>query len=385
MNKLRLFTPVILAILTSCGTKESAKNTAATSIDFSYTIDTVEIDPKEHLIHITSGMRTASVSPDQKILYNLNPDAPELELIDLEALAYKESLPLELEGPEGIGMNVSHFAVSEKGDFVFQSYRSFINANSTLDHFKSFKFQPEYLSGDTLNESEEIDFGAIYSKDGDHLFATYSEQGLAGIVKGLAIVDLKTMELKKVPIPELESLVDFNITLTDENGTQWRNNPEQVWLIEANDEIYLNHTVRNEAFIYDIKAGSLSKKTFHSKMTADAKKGQYIKNTNSREEMRDAWAEKNNEVEFNTLIFDDKNRKFWRESQELDHMIGDMRVTKSVLTVFDENLNQLHEQKLDFSISENLAFFKDGSLYSYINLEDELGFVRIKPTYEILK
>ncbi|SFT76640.1 protein of unknown function [Algoriphagus locisalis] len=384
MKKTRFLFLIFLAVLASCSTKESAENTEATTIDFSYEIDTVEIDPGEHLIYITSGMRTAAVSTDKKILYNLNPDAPELELIDLEALAYKESLPLELEGPEGIGMNVSDFAVSEKEDFIFQSYQSFIKANSKLDHFKSLKFQSEYLSGDTLKENEVINFyfGAIYSKDGDHLFATYSEQGLGAIIKGLAIVDLQTMALKKVPIPELESLVDFNITRTDENGIRWTNNPEQVWLIEANNKIYLTHTVRNEAFIYDLKAGSLSKKTFHSILTADAKVGQYIKNTNSREEMRDAWAEKNKEVEFNTLIFDDTNRKFWRESQDLDHMIGDMRVMKSVLTVFDENLNQLHEQELDFSISEKMAFFKDGSLYSYINLEDELGFVRIKPSYE---
>lgn len=36
----------------------------------------------------------------------------------------------------------------------------------------------------------------------------------------------------------------------------------------------------------------------------------------------------------------------------------------------------------DFSVSQSLAFFKEGTLYSFVNLEDELGFVRIKPTYE---
>ena len=372
---------LLFAILFSCGSK--SKGTAEDAdFTFSYTIDTIEIDPGEHLIHITGGMRTAAVSADKKILYNLNPDAPELELIDLETLAYRESFPLEKEGPEGIGTYVSDFAVSDEGKFIFQGYQSFVKASSKLDKYISLKFHSENLYGDTLKGKEGIDFEAIASKNGNHLFATYSDQEFGGIFKGLAIIDLQTMELKKVPIPELESLVDFNITQFNEQGNPRMSTTERIWLLEVDDKIYLTHTVRNEAFIYDLKSETLNKKTFHSELTSDTKKGLYTKRTNSSQEMKDAWAEKNKEVDFQTLIFDDTNRKFWRKSQELDHINGNTRVMKSVLTIYDENLNQLHEQELDFSISQNLAFFKEGTLYSYINLEDELGFVRIKPTYE---
>ncbi|MDR7131508.1 hypothetical protein J2X69_003872 [Algoriphagus sp. 4150] len=380
-NHKKLFALVSIPVLFSCGS-----NTTDTSenldFSFSYTIDTVEIHPGDHLIYISGYMNTATISPDKNVLYNLNPTIPELEIIDLEALAFREALPLEKEGPEGIGMYVSDFAVSEKGDFIFLGYQSFVKASSDLDHYKSFKFQSENLKGDTLIGKEGIDFGAISSRDGNYLFATYSDQEVGGATKGLAIVDLQTMELTKIAIRDLETLKEFNINQYDDKGNPRMSTIERVWLLEVDDKIYLTNTARNEAFIYDLESGALKKKGFHAVLTSDAKKGQYAKNTTSAEEMKDAWAEKNKEVEFNKLLFDETNGKFWRVSQELDRMIADSVVTKKVLTIFDSDLNQLHEQELDFEVAQSLAFFKEGILYSFVNLEDELGFIRIKPSYE---
>lgn len=157
---------------------------------------------------------------------------------------------------------------------------------------------------------------------------------------------------------------------------------ERIWFMEVNGKIYLTHTAKNEAYIYDLPLDSLYKKEFHSNLTADSKKGTYTKNTYSDEEMKEAWAEKNKEVNFNEMLFDETNGKIWRVSQEMDRMIADSLVTKKILTIFDEDLNQLHEQKIDFNVAQTLAFFKNGALYVFVNLEDELGFARIKPTYE---
>ncbi len=48
-------------------------------------------------------------------------------------------------------------------------------------------------------------------------------------------------------------------------------------------------------------------------------------------------------------------------------------VFKNVLTVFDENLNQLGETIVPVDPFSK-KFFKDGKLWSYVNVEDELGF-----------
>ncbi|MCE7055929.1 DUF4221 domain-containing protein [Algoriphagus sp. AGSA1] len=375
-----LLTLLSLPMLFSCGSG-SSDTEGKSDFTFSFTMDTIQVDPGDHLVFISNYMSSAAVGPDKKILYNLNTKAPELEIIDLETMTYQESIPLEKEGPAGIGTYVSDLAVSEKGDFIFQGYQSFVKANSDLDHYELFKFQAENLKGDSLAEKEGVDFGSISSRDGNYLFATYSAQEFGGATKGLAIVDLKTMELRKIPIAELESLVDFNINQFAD-GNPRMSTIERVWILEENGKIYLTNTARNEAFIFDLKSDSLEKKSFHSTLTSDSKKGLYTKHTNSDKEMNDAWTEKNKEVNFNNLVYDHTNKKFWRVSTEMDRMIADSVVTKEVLTIFDQDLNQLHEEKIEFNISQSLAFFKEGTLYSFINLEDELGFVRIKPSYE---
>jgi len=369
-----------LFVFFACGEKDE-KASGNSEFALSYTIDTVQVDPGDHLVYVTGYMNTATPSLDKKVLYNLNPKSPELEIIDLEALTFQESIPLEKEGPEGIGNYVSDLVVTDQGEFFFIGYESLVKSNPGLDQFKRFSFQADKLSGDKLDENEGIDFGAIPSKDGNYFFGTYSVQMFQGKIGGLAVVDLNEMSLKKIPIPELENLVDFNINQY-QDGRPMMSTIERIWLNEVNGKLYLTNSTRNEAFIYDPKLDSLFKKEFQSSITDNAKKGLYTKETNSDEEMSNAMKEKNKEVNFNELIYDDMNEKFWRVSSDMDRMIADSVVTKNILTIFDKDLNQLHEEKIDFNITSMLSFFKEGTLYSYINLDDEMGFTLIKPSYE---
>jgi len=79
-------------------------------------------------------------------------------------------------------------------------------------------------------------------------------------------------------------------------------------------------------------------------------------------------------VSFSRFYYDDFHKKFWRFSMDLDKKIGDSAVLKEVVTLFDENLNQLHEEVIPIP-HFGFKFFKDGKLYSYVNVEDELCFV----------
>ncbi|SDC72458.1 protein of unknown function [Algoriphagus faecimaris] len=375
----RLLSLLALALLVSCSESERQGNTG---INFSYTIDTLQVDPGEHLIFISRYMSTSSVSKDQKWLYNLNVSTPEMEYIDLENLRFDRAVPLEKEGPEGIGTSVSDIHVSDQGEFFFIGYRSLVKADAQLENFQRYQLQADQFKGDSLGEAEGFDFGYTISQDGKKLLGTYSKQKFNGPTRGLAIVDLESMTLKTVPIPELESLVDFNISLFGGNGNPRMSTIERVWVKEFDGKIYLSNTARNEAFIYDPELDSLVHKQFEATLTANARKGLYTKSTNSDEEMNKAWEEKNKEVQFQELFYDPTYEKFWRVSTDLDRMIGDSAVIKKVLTLFDRDLNQLHEEQIKFNISGSLSYFKEGNLHTFINLEDELGFLLIKPTYE---
>jgi hypothetical protein len=64
----------------------------------------------------------------------------------------------------------------------------------------------------------------------------------------------------------------------------------------------------------------------------------------------------------------------------MDRMKGDTIVFKTVLTAFDSDFNQLHEELLpsDFTLPSTY-FARKGMIYTFLNIDDELAFVRLKP------
>ena len=96
MNKFKLIIPVFLAVLASCSSKE---NTAENSMEFSYSIDTVMVDSKDHFFFLNWSLGISDLTQDKKLLYNLNPESLLLEVIDMDELALKETVQLEKEGP----------------------------------------------------------------------------------------------------------------------------------------------------------------------------------------------------------------------------------------------------------------------------------------------
>src|SRR5690606_37410257 len=96
---------------------------------------------------------------------------------------------------------------------------------------------------------------------------------------------------------------------------------------------------------------------------------------------------KNDEVVFGPLVKDHQAQRFYRYSRELDSSDPQRTNFVYVLTVFDEKLDQIHEQKLQNSIPimekyfESKTFVHKGSIYSFLKRADELAFIRLKPSF----
>jgi hypothetical protein len=90
------------------------------------------------------------------------------------------------------------------------------------------------------------------------------------------------------------------------------------------------------------------------------------------------------QVDFGEFYEMQKHKLIWRVSREKDRMLGDSTVFKHVATFFDPELNMLKEQKLEDFTPSNRSFFKDGMLHSFLNNNDELAFVRLKPIFKDL-
>ena len=383
MNKIKLLTPIILAVLASCSAKESAETTQASSINFSYELDTVIVDPGDaHFIFLGNSLSKSEFFSDKNLLYNFNPTTPELEVIDLDALILKEVIKIEKEGPTGIGFNYwSLFNVSDRGDLFLGLGNSIQKLNAEQTALTHYFFVQDSLKGDVLNEGEKIHLHGRVSKDGSKYFGAYGPSGDWEPKTGLAIVNLSTMELQKVPLEINTQIKDFHIYLK-ENGNIMSSMEEQVFIMPQGNHILISSSAINEIYIFDMEDDSIEHKTFHSSLSPDSKKRDYKNTTESREEFATIQMEKMKDVNFGPLFYDDQNKKFWRFTHQLDQIRENLPVWNTYLTLFDEKLNQIHEQKIEEAFGQSIPYFKDGMLYSYINLEDELGFVRIKPTYE---
>ncbi|RAI95170.1 DUF4221 family protein [Algoriphagus yeomjeoni] len=382
MKKLLPFLSLVL--LAACGEKGSSESSNSSSLDFTVEIDTVQVDPgEEHFIYLSRFLRTSSLSSDKKTLYNFNPAIPELEDIDLDELRLKEVIKLENEGPSGTNSANTYIPmvdVSDKGELFLSTISYLTKLNAARDQMSRFWFTPDSLQGDALSDLEIIYPEGIMSADKDLYFGAYGAQNNS-TKSGLAMINLYSMELKKIPLDIYERLEKYEIVFSP-NGNGKMSATETVYFDSIEDKVYISTSAFNEIYLVNISDGTVEKKSFHSDLTEDAKQGNFQKSAGSQKELMDLAMEKMKEVHFLKFHYDDQNEKFWRFSTTLDRMIGDSAAYEVILTIFDKDLNQLHEEKVDYSERGSLTFFKDGALYSYINLEDELGFIRIKPTYE---
>jgi hypothetical protein len=87
-------------------------------------------------------------------------------------------------------------------------------------------------------------------------------------------------------------------------------------------------------------------------------------------------------VVFGRLVKDENSGRFYRYSREQDD--SENRYAY-VLTIFDKNLDQIHEEKLSEEVtipgyySAAQTFVHEGMLYTFLNIDDEMAFVRLKP------
>ncbi|HCH45338.1 MAG TPA: hypothetical protein DEV63_13070 [Algoriphagus sp.] len=365
---MRYLSLLVIAIFSfSCSQK--GNNTEEKEFQFAYTVDTVMVDSGEDFIFLKYGLNVAAISSDKKLLYNLNPTNFQLEVIDLESLKLSNRIQLEKEGPTGIG-NPRSLHISQDGKFHFLTFSDVRVFDSSLETMKAIKFRKENFENLAVDES--LGFNLTLSDDGKKGYVEYGPDDEELAKKGLAVLNLQNLQLKTIPL-EIYSRIQPYVRSFYQDGQLQTRTIESTYIDQAGDRVLISSPNFNEVYILDQITDSVSRKIFHSSLTSDFKKVPEITSFESVEEMRAAFQKENEKVTFSRFYYDDFNEKFWRFSRELDRKIGDSSVFKAVVTIYDKDLNQQHEAIFPDNIF-GFKFFKDGKLWSYVNVDDELGF-----------
>jgi hypothetical protein len=231
--------------------------------------------------------------------------------------------------------------------------------------------------GDSLLEKEELN-PYFFLTEGKKEFYTIIDR-IGKNSTSIGLVNLNTKTLNRIEIPQLEKLKDFRVMLSLA-GSIVSSTPLVTMSFWENKILIINN-IFNEIIIYDPKSESISVRTFESKLTPNQKTPNEKIETGSIEELIDLSNKLNEQIDFKNLVWDADSQRFYRLSSISLPKPEGAKINKAdvFLTVFDKELNMLWERKLDgFTKPPVTSFFKDGAIWIHENVNDELGFIRIK-------
>ncbi len=366
MRKLFLF--LFVPLIFSCGGNSSEKAESVNILEnLTFTVDTVMIDAGDEIIFLGMGLNFSSISPDKKLLFNFNPNTTQLEIIDLVNLKVREKISLDRDGPLGVGDPRKMYVDHNRRLFMIGLVEIRI-FSPALDSMRLIKLSSENLKG--LEGGESLGPEVRIISNGDKLLTTY---GLGeNFHEGLAIVSLENLEVRKIPFELGKKINPFVRTFYLE-GKLMSRSIEKVFFFEVDGVPVASSEHFNEAYLVDLENDSIYLKRYNSKITRNEKSIPVKTEGQSFEEMEALYQESIKQVDFGGFYWDEERSKVWRFTNEFEREISDSLTYRQVVTIFDLKMNQIGEREIKID-PFTFKFFKDGKLWSYVNVEDELGF-----------
>ena len=368
----KLLTISMLILLAACGEKESETTEQNILENLTYSIDTVVVDAGEEIINLNYGMHFSSLSPDRRHLYKFDDKAMQLQEVDLDQLKLTASYPFEKEGPNGVGAYGRNNIPLSDGNFLFVGSRK-IGAFS-----KSGELKPDFdyavdklISGERPAQNMLSQF--VYMEDKQRGF--FLETAFDAPVYNLVSIDFGREDSKVLDLPEMDRTDDYSI-LTEENGYKIKRT-QQVTLQAIDSKVYISTAVLSGIYRYDPELDSLEFINFPLQLTATEKTKQIKNKVSSSEESQTQYDLILSEIGFKEPLWDDQSNRFYRLSAILTPAANPDEAPKNkvYLSAFDADLNLIGEKFLeDLTAIPEFPFFKDGKLWTYVNVEDELGF-----------
>ncbi|TVP54790.1 MAG: DUF4221 domain-containing protein [Mongoliibacter sp.] len=368
------------AILFACGGSKTEIQTDFSNITFS--MDTVVVDPGQEIINLRSGLWLSSLSEDISKLYLWDNQATMLDIIDLEELKLIEKVKFEKEGPNGAGSFVSWLKYVEPDKVVLSSFNNVGLFDLKGNKVKTYKMDD--LEGDGLEEGEGFNQRTVVTNEGKVMYGMLWGWMIEN--ESFAKADFENKTLKKIELPGIENLTDYQIML--KSGDRTMIMPAAKTLRKVGNRLIYSSVAFSDLFIIDMDKDSVYQISYEPSLTAKAKKGGYPSELDSEKRFREVMADIHSEVNFEAPIWDEQNRRFYRFSYETipseekeGPLLGSAQsqsISKIFISIFDEKFNLLGESTLkDLEAVPQFPFVKDGKIWHYINVDDELGFVRM--------
>lgn len=372
---------LLLALLFSyCSEKTETK---PEFIDhFSVSLDTVIVNSNGEFIDLRDNLFSSALSPDKSYLINFNRTEVEGERINLDELVFEKRIKFEKEGPNGIGDMISSLNVSESDQVMvwFYGLYAFFDQNGV----KTKDLKLDKIASDLLLGSEVYPL-SIYEDPQNKdrvigLFTSWKE-----IIIFLLEFDLAKRTSKRIDLPEFAKINEYKTKITVK-GNFVGNLGGSVFSTQSPDKLVISSSVINEIQILDLLKDSLYSKSWNTPLLGAKRK--YIGPKQfeyNPEEMEDISKKSGEDINYGEFIWDDVNEKFYRFSNKKNYSEskneeGQYTILSAevFLSVFDKELELLGEALLpEITTPPKKHFTKDGKIWIFENIDDELAFVRL--------
>ncbi len=363
-----LLTPIAILLLFSCS--QNVDQSIQEQINYRIVFeDTLRIDSKDELLFVNNSLGTSSYLSSTDKLYNFNLKNYGIEVLDIDNEEFVARHPFENDGPNAVGRYITGFQVLSEDDIYIFDINFF--AKYTLKGERLFKIDLKDIptfDGDTLQVNERVMPGGGFYKD---QFITTSSKDF--IYQGVLFLNFDKQEIRKDLTPEFDkaSELRFMLQLDDmriPQGPEFRMNV-------LNDMAILSCDSYNEVIIYDLLNDTRTHRKFTSSIMPNekvAKHGSPIIEV-TRDDLS-ALALLNAQITFGQFYFDDLNKLFYRISYMSNGLEGDQRKLRYFLSIFDQNLNHLHDiGDLPDDFPAQFLFILNGKMYSFLNENDEIA------------
>lgn len=373
--KILLLAITTMIIISSCHTNPEGNKDLN---QISFFMDTVMVDSKGEFLFLNWELSTACVSKDGKTLYNLNIQEPSLEIIDLNNLQLIAKQVFDKEGPNGIG-NKGRGGIVHLGEdaLFFKGWPSPEIFNSEGKKSVSLKNLTD-IKTKVTDTGKNFMYETIIPTDSENVFGLINE--FPGKNFEFGRLNLLDSTLYSYPVSTLEKLEGYTITYDD--GQIYDVNSPNIYVENINQYVVVSSSISSELYVYKPESDSLHHYTYAYNLTKSEKENRYPTEISDPKEFHNVFKALNSEVSFLPPIWDKENHQYYRFHYEMifeddfseryPKKIG----AKVYLSVYDQDFRLKAEGELpQFQDIPGFHFVKNGKIWMFKNLDDEMGFV----------
>lgn len=239
---------------------------------------------------------------------------------------------------------------------------------------------PKELSGDVLSDKESLMGMQVNPSSKEEVYGL--ARAFRNDVVEFARLDLDKKRIYRKDLPLLNKVRNYTASLND--GENYAYYQAETYLEIMDCGVLFGAQTGSEFYLYDPEADTIKVVSSNSEwLEAENKaKGRDFASAGEFSRYFQQYMEG---PHYFLPVFDAQNKRYWRlfyenffESGKQQGLFPQPSGANVYLVLYDEKLNWIQEARLPFlTQAPSRHFVKDGMLWLFVNLEDEMGFVRM--------